>query len=448
MRLTVPPRSTSLSALFILPLPLAVLVVAYLIAVSRRPAIPEAAQIENPHQWGFPKWYGHHATPYDYRVASTGQEEEVCDHPKNVVLFIELTDDSPHTPTALTLLSSLSTSNRFKVTPISTFSPNWDPDVSGKENLRRVGGEDADWIWRVGDHSRIDDLGCDQAVWVEEEMATPGRANLTLLSQPHHLLAPETSHSILKASFNDGWELGLFTHVLPAVSAEPDLKIQFRLILTYSQQAAPNLYYPSSRLASRRSVVYFPLSTTQSRDRPKLPWRSSWSIYSRSRRAIPRPTDGGNPFSSTSAWMQYWSKEEERLARAMRHAGICLFEGWEQGLLDDRIAKAMLSGCIVATVPPQASHDTFSQLIIPLEKSSPFELPVEQVKLSLSSTSESKLQHLALKAFIAARYHLVPSARLNAVGNAVKIWEDGGRGYDFKGGFRWDCESAYGPWCE
>ncbi|WVW80518.1 hypothetical protein I302_102503 [Kwoniella bestiolae CBS 10118] len=213
MRLTAPPRPTSLSSLFILPVPLGLLVIAYLVAISRRPDVPESVQVDDPHQWGFPQWYGNYPTPYDYQSTQPGGEEEVCDHPKNVLLFI---DDHPDIPTALSLLSSLTSSNRFNVTTLSPFSPQWNIELSSKQNLKDIGCDDVDWVWRVGDQSGSEDLGCEKAIWVEEGVEKPGGANVSLLSQPHHMLKPQHSHNALQAAHGEGWELGLLTHALPA----------------------------------------------------------------------------------------------------------------------------------------------------------------------------------------------------------------------------------------
>nr|XP_019050752.1 hypothetical protein I302_01194 [Kwoniella bestiolae CBS 10118]OCF29682.1 hypothetical protein I302_01194 [Kwoniella bestiolae CBS 10118] len=172
MRLTAPPRPTSLSSLFILPVPLGLLVIAYLVAISRRPDVPESVQVD--------------------------------DH------------DHPDIPTALSLLSSLTSSNRFNVTTLSPFSPQWNIELSSKQNLKDIGCDDVDWVWRVGDQSGSEDLGCEKAIWVEEGVEKPGGANVSLLSQPHHMLKPQHSHNALQAAHGEGWELGLLTHALPA----------------------------------------------------------------------------------------------------------------------------------------------------------------------------------------------------------------------------------------
>nr|XP_019007566.1 uncharacterized protein I206_07580 [Kwoniella pini CBS 10737]OCF46347.1 hypothetical protein I206_07580 [Kwoniella pini CBS 10737] len=437
MRLTAPPRSTSFFSLIALPATLGLLVIAYLIALSKRPNIPKSAQIEDPHQWGFPKWYGKSATPYDYSSATLGSDEKICEHPKTVLLFIDLPYDSPRIPSALNVLSTLQSSNRFNVSVISTFSPDWNSDLSIRQNLEVAGCESKDWIWRIGDYTESSDLGCDKALWIEEEMNKPGKANVSLLSQPHHLLRQDTTHGSLQTTNGDQWELGLLTAVLPAV----------RLIY----DSSPHVFYPSRRVTSRRSVLYLPSRSTSPKEYPRLPWGRTWSIYSPSRRSPPQIKQGEDPFSDKSAWKKFWLKEERRLASAIRDAGICLFEGWPRGQLDDRIVKAMLSGCIVATVPPQTHHDAFLPLFIPLARPASValepKLPVQDLTHVLSTYSNSQLQHLALKAFITARNRLVPASRLKSVENAVTIWEGGGRGYDFKDGFRWDCDSGHGGWC-
>ena len=57
----------------------------------------------------------------------------------------------------------------------------------------------------------------------------------------------------------------------------------------------------------------------------------------------------------------------------MRESGVCLvsrphpastytqFEGWSSGILDERIAQAMLSGCVVAAVQPDVQHGEFDR---------------------------------------------------------------------------------------
>ncbi|WWC60681.1 uncharacterized protein I303_103257 [Kwoniella dejecticola CBS 10117] len=432
MRLTAPPRSTSLISLLALPLPLGVLCIAYLIAVARRPEIPESAQIEDPHQWGFPKWYGQQPSPFDFSSTSVGEDEEICDHPKSILLFIDLPYDSPLIPSALTLLHTLQTANRFNVSVISTFSPTWDGQVSIRQNLQGAGCETKDWIWRVGDNSGSSDLGCEKAIWVEEGVGKPGKANVSLLSHPHHLLGKDAGYNAMKAFHGDQWELGLLTSILPAPNS-------------------PTIFYPARRVTSRKSVVYFPSRTTSPKDYPRLPWGRIWSIYSPSRRSPPKIRASEDPFSDKSAWKKFWVKEEQKLASTMRDAGVCLFEGWQNGQLDDRIAKAMLSGCIVATVPPKAHHDAFLPLILPLSRPDSValqpKLPVHDLNHVLSTYTNPQLQRLALKAFMTARNRLVPMSRLKGVEGAVKVWEEGGRGYEFKDGFRWDCEAGEGGWC-
>ncbi|OCF31816.1 hypothetical protein I316_06414 [Kwoniella heveanensis BCC8398] len=251
---------TSIPTIFVLPIPFLALLVSYLWAVGRRPEIPEQARIDDPHQWGYPNWYGRHPSPYDHGVKLNREDEEVCEHPKKVMLFIDLQPGSPEIPKALTALSSLSTSPRFNLTGvISPFSPNWVQDDSALNNLVRNGCEDVDWIWRIsGDRGRIgktttvggdepeyiDDFdsdgggasdgegkegtrisgsekrrACGNASWVQDgetEGAALGSMDVTLLAQPHDMLKPEASHHALKANHGDTWEMGLFGHVMPA----------------------------------------------------------------------------------------------------------------------------------------------------------------------------------------------------------------------------------------
>ena len=51
-----------------------------------------------------------------------------------------------------------------------------------------------------------------------EDLPGDPRANVTILPQPHYLVAKEKSYDVLKGSYGEAWEMGLFTHVLPYVS--------------------------------------------------------------------------------------------------------------------------------------------------------------------------------------------------------------------------------------
>ncbi|WVR05545.1 hypothetical protein IAU60_002564 [Kwoniella sp. DSM 27419] len=430
MRLTAPPRSTSLSSVLILPIPLAALLVAYLWAVARRPDVPEQAQIEDPHAWGFPSWYGSGPTPYDHGAVGMGHDDDgVCEHPQSVLLFIDLPADSPRMPSALSTLAALYTSQRFLPSAISPLSPGWNTSRSVVDNLRSAGCARFDWIWRIGSGSKAEmapgDLkeACRSAVWVNDG-SSMGVADVTLLSSPDQLLAPGNSAAALKHAHGDDWEMGLLAHVVPA------------------------------RGSGKPSVVYFPEPTTPRTQYPKLPWGKTWSIYAGSGRPVLPIGAKQDPFAPgiKSRWLSYWNKEQARLARAMRQADICVFEGWHRGRLDERAVEAMLSGCVVAMVPPKAHHDLLSPVILPLPAgaaaSDKPELPVDQVQAVLAVHGPPAIKRKAVKGFIAARQRFTPGARLRAVEDVVQVWKDGGRGYHFSHGFRWDCApGSEGPWC-
>jgi len=50
------------------------------------------------------------------------------------------------------------------------------------------------------------------------DLPVDSRANVTVLPQPHYLVAKEKKYEALKESHGEAWEMGLFTHVLPYVS--------------------------------------------------------------------------------------------------------------------------------------------------------------------------------------------------------------------------------------
>ncbi|KAK8865600.1 hypothetical protein IAR55_000744 [Kwoniella newhampshirensis] len=426
MRLTAPPRTSSLTSLLVLPVPLAALILAYLWSVSKRPDIPEYAQVEDPHQWGFPKWYGKGASPYDYGVEPDGKEQEKCDDPKNVLLFIDLPYDSSDMPHVMMTVTALESDPTINVTTISLFSKKWDPERNEVDNLVEAGCETMDWIWRIGANSG--DLGetkrCGGAIWVQE--GARAKADVTLLDQPHDMLEPLT-----KQADESGTGVGLLSHILPAV-----------------------IFYPERQVPSLKSITYFPRASTLPRDYPSLPWGRTWTVHPPSRKIPPKVKPDQDPFSPRSAYRRHWEKEDKRKASALRQAGICLFEGWQDGVVDEQVAQAMLSGCVVAMVSPHAEHDMFAPLILPIPKpslsnaSTPTPLPVESLDAYLSETTSSELKHKALHAFIIARRHLDPRARTKAVSSTVNKWENGGRGYDFPHGYRWDCDSIVKPaWC-
>jgi len=248
------------------------------------------------------------------------------------------------------------------------------------------------------------------------------------------LLSPSLSHEALSASYKSGWEMGLFAHVLPA--------------------ADPAIYFPS-KSAQRRRVTYFPSLSTPMDKYPRIPWGPTWSIHQT--RSPPSIIPGDTLWDAGSKGGLWWEKEERRRARAMRLAGICLFENWHQGLLDDNVAQAMLSGCVVAMVTPEVEAELVSPLIIalprpsPLNSSIPVSLPVESVQTALQGLSTSDRKRKGLHGFILARQKFVPNVRLNAVLDTMSKYQEGARGYLFPHGFRWSCDSytaeGRAPWC-
>ncbi|WVQ85737.1 hypothetical protein IAT38_007904 [Cryptococcus sp. DSM 104549] len=426
MRLTSPPRA-AFPTYLILPIPLVGLLITYLWAIARRPSVPEHAMIRNPHAWGFPKWYSKGESPYD---AEEGEANEWCPHPKRVLLFI---DDSSQISSALTTLNSLQSDNTVNVTYITPFSPTWDRRRTAQENLEAVGCGEMDRIWRIGGMSG-DVGGCGKVLWISDGFdGVDKRADVVLRTHPQELLSPELSHKELG-------NLGLISHVLPAAEWVHYISI-------------PLVFYPARAASISKSVTYFPSPATPSRSYPRLPWGRGWSIYPASRSPPPPTRAGQDPLDRKSKYRKYWEKDEKRRAKTMRKAGICLFEGWQDGLLDERMAQALLSGCIVATVPPQSAHDVLDPIILPLPvpvaaDGSPLPLPVSVLDPLRRETSTQELKIRALKGFIAARHRLVPRSRTKSVWEAVKRSEEGGRGYEFPHGFRWDCSSAVKPpWC-
>lgn len=421
MRFTAPRPNNF--ALALLPAALTLLLLLYLWTVSHRPPVPEKAKIENPHRWGFPEWYGKGPTPYDPESGLSVEKQ------KSVLLFIDLPYDSLSIPKALSTLQILRNDPSIRLSVISPFSSTWDHQSTPQENLESAGCENVDRLWRIGEYSGEVE-GCEGVVWISEGMdrraRVDGRANVILAQQPFDILRDEVSYDRLKESLGEDWELGLLSYIPPA--------------------ADPSIFYPEET-PSYKSVTYFPLSSTPERKHPRMPWTGKWSKYTPSRKPPPPTKAGQDPLSPDSAYIKHWRKEDKRRAKAMRKAGICLFEGWQDGQLDERMVEAMMAGCVVATVPPQTDYDMLKPLILPLSppssSASPLSLPVKQISTLLASPRASqRLTYKALHAFLAARHHFTVQTRFERVWNVVKGWEEGKRGYDFDEGlmgFRWDC---------
>lgn len=92
------------------------------------------------------------------------------------------------------------------------------------------------------------------------------------------------------------------------------------------------------------------------------------------------------------------------------------------------MAQAMLSGCLVAAVPPDVEYGTLTHLILPLSKSDDT-LPATQIDAELSRLTDAELEKRLLRAFIFARQALVGPTRLSQIFSIIDRWEQGARGY-------------------
>ncbi|KAK4684587.1 WD repeat-containing protein WRAP73, partial [Tremellales sp. Uapishka_1] len=292
-------------------------------------------------------------------------------------------------------------------------------------------------IWRIGQDVRDMSGACGDSIWISEilqpasynqsrgEIPFDHSSDITILPQPHDLLSPEVSHEALTMKHKDKWEMGLFSHVLP-----------------------PDVFYPSKHIRSRKAITYFPLESTPTSEYPQLPWGRGWRIHRPSKAKPPTPKIGEDTLVHGSRYLRYWQKEEEKLAYAMRTAGVCLFEGWQEGLLDRRMVQAMLSGCVVATALPEVDRDNLEPYILALQSTAT--LPVNQMKDHLLNVSVSELKAKALHGFVVARQKYVDTVKVEKVLKTVELWKQGERGYMFPNGFRWSCSSGgtKPPWCD
>ncbi|WVQ71332.1 hypothetical protein IAR50_000860 [Cryptococcus sp. DSM 104548] len=335
MRPATAPRNVPLLSL-LLPVPLAALILAYLWTLTKRPDVPEHARRKDPLRWGFPEWYGRSQSPYDKGFNSKEDVEEV----EEVLFFIDL--PYPSCPLHPPYSPPRSYSN---IAIISPFLSHWDAALPPVENLEAARCSEMDWVWRIGGSSRGVGDACQGAVWIREAVGgleIDKRADVLLLEEPQMLLSDEISPSKVQEEMVKGWELELIS---------------------------PDLFYPLKEIDLPQSITHLPSSTTPTREIPRLPWKRGWSTFSRPDKASTPPIRAGHdPFKPGSSYLKCWAKEEKEGAKVMRKSGICLFEGWEDGKVDARMVEAFLSGCVVATFPPQSEHDMLSPLILPLPK--------------------------------------------------------------------------------
>ncbi|GFZ43425.1 hypothetical protein JCM24511_01145 [Saitozyma sp. JCM 24511] len=382
-----PPRGPLFGAPSFLWIPSAGLLLAYLYALAHRPDVPEHLKVEDrtwdrsrastsylslPYlssngkkrltrrvagRWGYPAWYGRSdgrgELPWE-----TQEGEDKCTDPTSVLLFIDLelthaSSDLP--PDSLHMPHALSTLDSLSSSPRTTLKA-ISPFSPGWNASRGVG-------WNLAQQ------GCMSVdvIWrIGEGPSTEaGCGNVTWIS--------------------------------------------------------PVTFYPS-RSVSRRSVTYFPNPSTPASEYPKLPWGKQWSLdrlpppirstmidEAASRSRPPRMGDGAEPLAPDSKFRRYWDKEEKSARRRC-------FEGWEHGVLDERMVQAMHSGCVVATVIPD------------VQRGRP-ELPVSQLERALDEYGTPTLQAMALEGFVIARQKFLPSNRLRDVLEAYTRWSEGARGY-------------------
>ncbi|RXK42602.1 hypothetical protein M231_00156 [Tremella mesenterica] len=163
------------------------------------------------------------------------------------------------------------------------------------------------------------------------------------------------------------------------------------------------IYYPNSH-GLAKTITYFPRLNTPKKALPRLPWGRQWSMY---RPAVPKPPrvrENQDPFAPGSTYRSYWRKYAQREAEAMRRGGVCLFEGWQEGILDERMVRAFFSGCVVATVIPEVEHRSISSFLLPLSPSETdgLLLPSTQLSDHLANLSAADLERKATGAFAEA----------------------------------------------
>ncbi|BEJ13233.1 hypothetical protein CspHIS471_0304070 [Cutaneotrichosporon sp. HIS471] len=364
--------------------------------------------------YGFPTWYSAASSPYD-------AAQDVRPAELDILLFIDLAHNSSSLPDALYMYDTLSARPDIVVHVSGPLTPNWDADAGAAHNLERAGCRRI--LWRIGESAA--DLGnaCLGSVVIEWATNVTGadicdivslsttypgvnaRANITLVPEPYAMLSEESSYEALAGTLGEEWKMGLLAHVLPA--------------------ANPEVFHPVTTL--HRAVTYFPRVSTPASEYPLPPRGYQYSVYKQCPYLQPpNPAKDINVFNRSSAFRRFWTAYEAKSASHLARAGICI--GWQDGVLDARMARAMLSGCIVAAAPPDVEYGTISHLILPLSKSDDA-LPASNIEAALSNLSNAELDKRVLRAFIFARRALVGPMRLSQIFSILDRWEQGARGY-------------------
>ncbi|RSH88166.1 uncharacterized protein EHS24_000694 [Apiotrichum porosum] len=416
----------------------AALALAYVMLIANRPSPPDWKKEQDPHLTGFPSWFGGRdsVSPYEEpRQAFVGSPEEI-------LLFIDLRRDSLSLPHAFYLLDVLSSRPDIVLTVTAPWAADWDSDKSVGDNLEAVGCKKR--VWRYGDGEVDFGDACRGSTIINEQpshsLVAPKvnpRADITILPEPRYLLSKDNTYEALVESLGSDWKMGILAHVMPMVGALFDLVAN----------PPGRVYHPKGDAhPSYRSVNYYPRRTTPRSLWPKMPSGKSYTLFHSDispilpAKALFRDTSGVNSFLPTSELRKFWTSYERRIANHMSTAGICIFEGWQDGLVDDRMAAAMLGGCLVATVNPDVEHATIEHLIIPLSRTDDA-LPADQFETALGNLTDSDLKKKALNAFVFARNEFTGNIKVDSVLDIVHRYDRGARGYIFPHGFRWTCNS-------
>ncbi|KAL7419402.1 hypothetical protein Q5752_006240 [Cryptotrichosporon argae] len=335
---------------------------------------------------------------------------------------------------ALQVIDALRASERVQLDVVSSLG--WNETYGG---ISLIAERCRERIWRIGEDVRDWEGACLDSTIISE-IVSPAplvdpRANITFVPQPYHLLAPEAAYESLANTFGSSWEMGLFAHVLPQ-----------------------HMFYPTRLVSNYKAVTYFPRRETDPSLYPKK--GRGYSLHRPNLREPTADRPGLDPLHAKSKFRHFWTKTGEKYADDLRFAGVCLFEGWEDGVLDERMAQAMLSGCVVATAPPEVEKSAILRLIIPLTKPPAVDvevgvpptrhaLPRDQLDAALGSLTEAQLKEKALQSFIFARQRFGAPAGIAGRLRVLERWKAGARGYLFPHAFRQSCESpGTAAWCE
>ncbi|KAI5455341.1 hypothetical protein NCC49_000155 [Naganishia albida] len=408
-------------------LPVAVFLALYAVNERRSGRIKSELEYERvvwPQYFGFPEWY---RKPSLDRFAA-GEERELEKDSvlpgKSLKTFTEplqrpirvlgLIPSNPHLHQQAVFLHHLANAGKYSGTL----------DVTLRE-AKELEGENVEcWEW----------------VWAFEDCGS--FLAITLLTEADN----QQIRSVLSLLYGDSFK---HTNSPPPI---PDAH-QIGLIHQSLPSADPSTFFPDRGMSGRKRkrVTLFLGSDMQKRLTDDLGRKKAikdhlpggWTVFFEKDPLQPSTWHSLTGKQSPSDWGEATARRlanDEEIANTMRHSGICVFEAdWAGEVVSERMAQAMLSGCVVATVTPPVFKNPLKSLTTSSHSHQSIHtnlLPqVIQISGIISAYTPEELDEKALWAFMFASETVTTQRKVQEVEELVKLWRAGGRGLQLPGGY-------------